>query len=517
MTTLTLDFSEINCFSRIFTDYTGKADTLRNFYDHFPEPGNFEKQIKKTVFPKEKRQTLHSVLQKQYRNLSITEQVKNNIDALKESNTYCITTGHQLNIFTGPLYCIYKIITVIRTAEKLKQAYPDHHFVPVFWMASEDHDFEEISDFFLFNKKYVWQTDQQGAVGRFSTGGMATLFSEIKEKLPLFEGAYLQQPDLASATRYLYNGLFGSSGLVILDGDDSALKKQFVSCMKEDLLESSAERIIKETSEALKQAGYEAQINPRPVNLFYLDKGIRARIIREGENFSALNTDLRFSKDELIKLLGESPEKFSPNVALRPLYQESVLPGLAYVGGPAEIGYWLQLKALFRHFNIPFPILMPRLSSLVLDKVSINKMQKLNLKVEEIFYSAEQLKDKLVSDSSGGNADLSGECKELERIFEKIKAKAMITDPSLEGYIASNLKKMLNDFSEIEKKLRKAGERKAEEKINQMLSLKEKLFPGGVLQERRDNFLNFYINDPEFINKIMKEVEPFDFKFYIFS
>jgi bacillithiol synthase len=162
--------SDTRAFSSFFLDYVDRKEILKPFYGRYPTIENFEGQIqdKKRTYTMSTRRILHEVLQKQYQKVEAAEPVTRNINALLDENTFTVTTGHQLNIFTGPLYFIYKIVTVINACKALKKHYPHYEFVPVYWMASEDHDYDEIKYFRLFGKKYTWNTKQSGAVGRFS-------------------------------------------------------------------------------------------------------------------------------------------------------------------------------------------------------------------------------------------------------------------------------------------------------------------------------------------------------------
>ena len=282
-----------------------------------------------------------------------------NIQSLSESNTFTVTTGHQLNIFTGPIYFLFKLVTTINLSKKLKEYYPDFHFIPVYWMASEDHDFEEISYFNMFGEKYQWATGQTGAVGRFDPSSLADVLYQIDENVELFEKAYGRFHTLAGSVRFYVNELFGSEGLVVVDGDDSELKAQFATVTKDDILNQNAHQRVNETNKQLINLGYKLQASSRPINFFYLDD-FRRRIICEGENFKVLGSKIKFSKQEILSEIEHYPERFSPNVIMRPLYQEMILPNLAYLGGPAEIIYWLQLKGVFDYYKIEFPIIMPR-------------------------------------------------------------------------------------------------------------------------------------------------------------
>src|SRR5690606_4293984 len=217
-----IPFEATHAFTPFFLDYIHQKESLKPFYNRFPTVENFKDQLaeKSGSFPAQHRDVLVASLLKQYENIDTTDAVKANLEKLKHPNTFTVTTGHQLNIFTGPLYFIYKIVTVINTCKQLKQAYPQHDFVPVYWMASEDHDYDEIKSFRLYGKKYTWETNQQGAVGRFHTYDFKKLLTEIPGDITLFKEAYTKHKKLSDAVRYYVNTLFGSEGLLVVDGED---------------------------------------------------------------------------------------------------------------------------------------------------------------------------------------------------------------------------------------------------------------------------------------------------------
>ena len=284
-----------------------------------------------------------------------------NCQLLLKDDTYTVCTGHQLCLFTGPLYFIYKIISTINLAEELKKKYSTYNFVPVYWMASEDHDFDEVNHINLFGKKIEWKRKPGGPVGKFSTAGIGEVISELKsvlgdsknasELISLFENAYVNHSDYASATRYLIHELFGKYGLVILDADDNRLKNEFREIIRDDIFNHSNFKLVNETIAQLKNNGYDSQVTPKEINFFLLSKKFRGWIDSE---------KIKSEPEEWKKKLVEKTERFSPSVVTRPLYQQKILPNLAYVGGPAEISYWLEYKAMFDHHKIFFPVLMPR-------------------------------------------------------------------------------------------------------------------------------------------------------------
>ncbi|MCU0367575.1 MAG: bacillithiol biosynthesis cysteine-adding enzyme BshC, partial [Cyclobacteriaceae bacterium] len=349
-------FEETHSFSSFFIDYIQQKDVLKKFYSRFPVVANFAEQIKEKQqsFPSQNRIILTSTLQTQYQKISQHEAVKNNLKLLEHENTFTITTGHQLNLFTGPLYFIFKIVTVINACKELKKHYPHFNFVPVYWMASEDHDYDEIKYFRLYGKKYTWETDQQGAVGRFNPQTIKKLIDEVPGEISAFKNAYLNHNTLSDAVRYYVNELFGAEGLIVVDADDRNLKKLLSPVMRDDLFNHTTKQLVDTQNQQLESLGYHTQVFARDINFFYLDKNLRSRLELKGDRFKVVDTAIEFSKEEIEKIIEQEPEKLSPNVVLRPLYQEIILPNLAYTGGPAELVYWLQFKGVFDHFNVPF-------------------------------------------------------------------------------------------------------------------------------------------------------------------
>lgn len=517
MTLEKLPLEHTNAFSQFFLDYVSRKDTLQPFYNLAPKPENFKAQIENKKFTSEKRDVLFHALTDQYSGLEISQSVKSNIESLKSENTFTITTGHQLNIFTGPLYFIYKIVTVVNACKELKLRYPNFNFIPVYWMASEDHDFDEIKYFNLFGKKHVWETEQKGAVGRFKTDELKALIDQLPEKVELFEKAYLEHDSLVSAARYYVNELFSDEGVVVIDGDDKNLKQQFSKTIEDDIFNHHANDLVEETSGKLSALGYKPQVYPRAINFFYLKGSIRERLVKEQNGWKVNNTELIFSENEIKNLLKNEPEVFSPNVIMRPLYQETILPNLAYVGGPGELVYWLQLKSTFDYYKLSFPILLPRNFAHVINKASRKKVDKFEFTITDLFSKPKVLKEKYLQEHSDNQINLNQEKENLKSVFDKITQQGKNIDGSLTGFIGSEYAKALKGVENIEKRLKKSEESKHEVALNQISGLKEKLFPGGGLQERHDNFLTFYLNNLNFINQLIESFEPFDFKMNVIT
>jgi bacillithiol biosynthesis cysteine-adding enzyme BshC len=513
-----IPFRSAHAFSEFFLKYIEQDESLKSFYGRFPSLDAFQGQLKeKSSFPAATRSTLVKVLQRQYEPLKRSPAVEANLRALGDAQTFTVTTGHQLSVFTGPLYFIFKIVTVIKACRELKKKYPDYHFVPVYWAASEDHDYEEIKSFRLHGKKFTWETQQQGAVGRFHTKDFKTLLSEIPGEIGLFREAYTKSETLGAAVRQYVNALFGSEGLIVADADDRELKRLLLPVMKADLFDQQPFASVTETNKRLESLGYHPQVNPREINFFYLDAGLRSRIERQGDAFVVIDTPLRFTREQLLQKMEATPEQFSPNVILRPVYQEMILPNLAYVGGPAELVYWLELKGVFDLFRTPFPILLPRNFGLVIDAPTARKMSKTRLHLEAFFESKNELFKRWVTQHSSHDLSLDAPGGALKNLMEEVKARSQKIDPTLGPMTEAHTQRMMKAIRTIEQKMMRAEKRKQADSLRQVEAVKDALFPHGGLQERTDNFLNFFQTDPDFIQKLIDCFDPFDFQFHVLT
>jgi bacillithiol biosynthesis cysteine-adding enzyme BshC len=522
-----ISFSKTGYFSSLISDYLDENQRLKPFYNRFPNLENFKPQIeeKESSFNKESRTVLVEVLNKQYKNIETSESTKRNIEALKHSKTFTITTGHQLNLFTGPLYFLYKIVSAINLSIKLKDSYPNYNFVPIYWMATEDHDFEEINYFNFKGKKVHWNKDSKGAVGELSTNGLDEVFELLTKELgssqnanylkTLFQKAYLDHDSLADATRFLANELFKDHGLVIIDANNSKLKRQFIPYIEDELVNQTSYKSVSTTSEGLSK-DYGIQVNPREINLFYLNENLRERIVFEDDLYRVLNTDILWSKNEIQKELLYHPERFSPNVIMRPLYQEVILPNLCYIGGGGELAYWFQLKAFFNKVTVPFPILLLRNSALIQTEKQSEKLRKLNISKEDIFLKQDTFINKKVREISNIDIDFSLQKKHLIQQFEDLYKLAEKTDKSFLGAVKAQEVKQLKGLDNLENRLLKAQKRKLSDQVSRMVDIQNELFPNGSLQERSTNFSEFYLEfGDSLISKLIKNLKPLKGEFII--
>jgi len=528
MPTDCISYQTSGYFSKLIQDYLDQKPELKPLYNHFPTSENFEKQIteKQANFDNANRIPLVETLKKQYQNIEISDSTKQNIELLALPNTFTITTGHQLNLFSGPLYFLYKIISTINLTKELKLKYPTNNFVPIYWMATEDHDFEEINYFNFKGKKFRWNKESSGPVGRLSTEGLEEFFEIYSKDLgtstnanslkKMFEEAYLKYENLADATRFLANNLFANYGLVILDADDANLKRAFIPYIKEELEEQTSFKAVQETIANFKD--YTVQVNPREINLFYIEDDLRERIIFEKDKYFVNNTKISFSKEEILKLLGTNPEKFSPNVIMRPLYQEIILPNLCYIGGGGEIAYWLELKSFFDAVKITFPILLVRNSVLLNTEKQAQKADKLGLSWADLFTKPADLINAITHKLSAFPINLTPQKETLEKQFEYLYELAQQTDKSFTGAVKAQEVKQKKGLENLEKRLLKAQKRKLDNELQRVVDLQCELFPNQSLQERQANFSEFYLEKGEqLIPLLIQKLKPLENNFNIIT
>ena len=522
MPTDCISYQKSGYFTKLIVDYLDEKPELKSLYNRFPTLENFKSQLQEKTqnYPIENRKSLVSALQNQYKSFQISAATQTNISLLSNSKTFTVTTGHQLNLFTGPLYFLYKIVSTINLCETLKKEYPFYDFVPIYWMATEDHDFEEINHFNFKNAKISWNMQSCGPVGRLSTEGLAAVLEVFASELgigvnatylkELFENSYLKHNNLADATRFLANQLFGDKGLVILDGDDKTLKHLFIPFFKNELTNKTSFQKVTETN-LLLQTHYEIQVNPREINLFYIEDKLRERILFENNQFKVNNTKLAFSEKEILELLENNPEKFSPNVILRPLYEEIVLPNLCYIGGGGEISYWLQLQSAFVVNKVTFPILLVRNSVLLATEKQLKKADKLNLSWANLFSNQQELFTDKTKEFSKFNLDFCEQKEHLKQQFEKLLLIANQTDKSFVGAVKAQQTKQIKGLENLEKRLLKAEKRVHAEKLEQVILLQNELFPNQGLQERKVNFSEFYLDvNGKLIEKLFQQLNPLE-------
>lgn len=500
----TISHQATHSFSKLVTDYLSETPDLAPFYRFAPDLEGLKKAVaERKKFPVN-RPVLVEVLKEQYKDYELSPAFQQQIESLLSEDTFTICTAHQPDLMTGYLYFFYKIIHTARLADYLKENCPANHFVPVFYIGSEDNDFEELSVFHYEGKIWRWQSQQTGAVGRMSTDDLRPLIKSLTEALippgenrshltKIISEAYDGQKTIAQAIRHIVHSFLGKFGVVILDADDERLKRCYLPLMVDEISHQKSENLVKATSAKLNEH-YSTQAFARPVNLFYLKDNIRERIEKEDNGWKTLHTDISWPDDDAILAeLETHPDRFSPNVILRGPYQESILPDVAFIGGGSEVAYWMQLKDVYDHYGIFFPALILRQSALWMPKSAVDLQIKLGLTDEELFLTIHQLEKNQVLATSDKELHLNEESEQLTIILERIKGKVGNVDPTLIN-AAEAVKAKINHLTKrLEKKMVRAEKRHYADRLRQLSRLKDLLFPSNHLQERHDCFLELYL------------------------
>lgn len=497
-----LPYSSTGYFSTIVLDYIKGQDELKPFYNHPVSVDGIKAAIEARKQFATDRPLLVNALQEQYKGLALTEKQQAYIQLLNNDNTFTICTAHQPNIFTGHLYFIYKILHTVKLAESLAVQLPENNFVPVYYMGSEDADLEELGHIYQDGVKYEWKTDQQGAVGRMTVdkallqlidqlSGQLLVHEFGKEVVELMKRCYQPGVTIEQATFKLVNELFAEYGLLVLLPDSRLLKRAFSDVLARELFEQFSHPAVKQTVTDFPST-YKVQASGRELNLFYLKDNRRERIEKVSNGWSIVNTEQIFSKEEILQELNEFPERFSPNVILRPVFQETILPNIAFIGGGGEIAYWLELKKVFEAVGVPYPVLIVRNSFLLMNEKNDALINKLQLSKEALFQSAFELINMLVKRESSHQLSLENEKRKLSELYSQVQIISGKIDVTLAAHTEALYRKSLQRIEQLEKKMLKAEKQKFEAQERQVYKLKQQLFPNNNLQERVDNFMLYY-------------------------
>lgn len=500
-------------------DYLSGHEALRPFYQHSLRQADFSAIIRERAAFGTNRGALVSALHDEYNRLEpelVSAQTRNLIDSLGEEEVFTLTTGHQTVLMGGPLFTVYKVATVIRLARDLNAQGLKHpvsgkpcRFVPVFWIHTEDHDFEEINHFYTsFVQKYTYRS-------RFASGvGQHILTSEITALVPgFFEGelANAWQPGRTLGEAYFRfaHALFGGEGCLVLDPTHPALKAQFSPYIARELTENFSHHALKTSNLALEKAGYTPAVSSRGINLFWLDEAGRDRIETTATGFVAGNNPLRtFSHHEMERLAQDAPGNFSPNVVLRPLYQEVILPNLVYAGGWGELAYWLQLKGVFEAAGVPFPLVLPRMGGTIFRQSEAEAWQALGFHLHDIQQPLHKLWERWqpnVWDSSGFEQEVAA----LQAQFDRLSASLGGLSATLPRSLQALKRKNDHYLANTRKKIGRVVRNLHPESFSKIETLKKSLMPDGLVQERVLSLAAFPdINPHEIIQKAIEVCNP---------
>lgn len=497
-----IDYNTTGYFSKMVADYVSADNALKPFYNHPASPDGINAAIEERKNFNTDRQLLIKVLTQQYKDISLSAKQQSNLQLLGNNNTFTITTAHQPNILTGPLYFIYKILHAVKLAETLKAQSPENNFVPVYYMGSEDADLDELGHIYIHAEKYEWETKQTGAVGRMiidagftklirAIEGQLLVFPHGKEIVELVKNTYKEGTTVEQATFAFVNHLFAEYGLLVVLPDNPELKRSFTPVIEKELKEMFSEKDVKETAEAF-PAEYKQQASGRELNLFYLIDNKRERIEIKDDKYEVKSLGLSFDLQQILTELNEHPERFSPNVILRPVFQETILPNIAFIGGGGEIAYWLELKKVFKSVNVPYPVLVLRNSFMVIRKDIEEILNKLQLCHNTIFKPEQQLLNDLVKRDSTLQLTLENEKQAITQLYQQLRSVSGKVDVSLQAHVEVLQTQALKKIEALEKKILRAERKKFDAQQRQLAKAKKCLFPLGNLQERIDNIMPYY-------------------------
>ncbi len=521
-----IDYSQVSAISFKDLAYIELAPFLKDFYNYTPDLSSFAQAIEDRKSKLIDRPLLVKVLKSNYSTIEPSDIQKHNIASLGSENTFTIITAHQPSLFGGPLYYILKVCSVINLCKQLKDKHPEYNFVPTFVSGGEDHDFDEVDHLNLFGKIVKWDREAQGPVGRLDIEGLQSVIDEVSDILgdnPIAENLKsILNNSLDSCDTYgqfvfkFVNALFGKYGVIAVNMDDAKLKAAFAPIMKRELVERISQPLVTETQEQLTAHHFKAQAFPRDINLFYLGEGSRDRIEYVDGLYNIVDSALTFSESEILEALDSNPENFSPNVVMRPLYQESILPNLAYVGGGGEIAYWLERKSQFDAFGVFYPMLIRRNSVMILNNGLNKTIDKLGFTTNDIFQTQDELINQYISANTEVEIELEDQKSIIQKAYEEIANKSKQVDPGLAKSVLADMTKQLKNIDQMESRMKRAIKSQQEVQVNKIGKMKDKLFPNNGLQERFDNFMPHYMAAGEsFFDDLVEHLDPMDRRFIV--
>lgn len=521
-----IPFTDIPQFSFKDKFYKTQTDQLQEFISYLPSIEEVAKAIsERKKFPLD-RASLKDYMSGQYARITASDLQMGNIEKLASENTFTVTTAHQPCLFGGPAYYFYKIFSTIHLAGVLHQAYPEYNFVPVFVNGGEDHDFDEVNHMHIFGKTIRWETDQTGSVGRFHLDNLDKALGELKDIVgvndtglafvDILEKAYAQSIDYNDFVFRWVNEYFSKWGLLVVSMDDKSLKNIFRSYMEKEIFDMPSQALVEKTQEELSHYGFKAQAYAREINIFYLRDQIRERIVFDGELYHVHNTEYSFSIDDMRRELTEYPDRFSPNVVTRPLFQEVILPDVAFVCGGGEVAYWIERKSQFEFFQVFYPMIIRRNSVMVIPRKQADNIEKTGLNVRDFTGNESDIVQKYLELHTSQDIHLEKYKHQIQLILDEVQHVSTQVDKTLEGYVGKEGHNIMKTLDNIESRIIKAVKNKESIQLNKISNIYSKLHPEGKLQERFEHFLQFEMGTQDNLKDYLVEIlNPFEKDFLV--
>lgn len=532
-----VEYKNLPDVNDLFLDYISEPSKVKVFFNAvFSETDAFSSVInqKKSTYPAESvtRDTLCDILNEQNKLFGAGEKVFLNIEKLKNEKTFAVVTGQQAGILTGNLYTLYKAINAFQLSNLLSENYPDYQFVPIFWMETDDHDFLEVNNVNVLNSENKIQKISYFEAGQpqerylkpissiFFEQNITEFIDELQSSLlktefsskliDLIKECYKPGVNFPVAFGKFFQLLLGNLGIILLNPADSRIKNLLIPVFEKELRNypRSCESVI-EISAVIEQM-YEPQVKPRPINLFLTHQGSRFAIEPKGDGtFGLRNSRQKFSEDEFFSMLYTNPEYFSPNVVLRPIAQDYLLPTIAYIAGPAEVAYFSQLKEVYGFFNVPMPIIYPRSSVTLVERRVASFFDKYELPLE-LFYEEGLLRNKMMYKVNEIKVEdiFANYFDEINAATYTLTEKIEQIDKSLTDGLRNKKDRYLEIIENFQRKFLDVQAKLNETNISKLQMYLNMLYPEGVLQERFFNvtyFINKYGFD--FITGLLESIQ----------
>ena len=541
-----INFNDIPSNQKIFLDYLYDPQKVSSFYDfNYNNKEEYLNKFKSIADSRAQnmpdRSLLFSIIKDQYNNLNLSVKTSQNIDLLKDKKTLAVVTGQQLGITGGPLYTFYKIITAIKLSNYLSERYDEYNFVPIFWLEGDDHDFNEVRSISIIDENNelskinyddgIDDEEDRGSVGQITINdSINNFFESLSKKLreTEFKGDILNKlkefyspgKTFKGAFKELIFWLFDEYGLIIFDPQDPKFKVLLKPVFKKEVKDFRlhTEKLVSVSAEL--EELYHAQVKVHPVNLFYsYDEG--RFLIEPVENeFRLKRKRKKFTFEEIIDTIENSPENFSPNVLLRPICQDYILPTAFYVAGPSEIAYFAQVTPLYQIFEIESPVIYPRASATILEKNISSVLKKYELEVHDIFTEPEKLRTKIIRSVSEVTLDemFKDTSDKIEAALDQLKEKLFEFDKTISDASTKYKQKIFNDLDVLKVKAMDAQKKKHEVTLRQIDKAVNSLYPNSNLQERELNFIYFaHKYGLEILKQIFNELEINRFKHQVIN
>ena len=508
-----LPFEAFRSFSPLFRDYCSRYEVLSDYFaGDFRDPDERRKAAERAAATERDRDTLADVLLEQNALWGTGEAARANIELLRRPDSVVTITGQQVGLFSGPLYTILKTITTLQTADLLA-AETGRAVVPVFWLGSEDHDFEEMASAHFLRRNqletltYPRPPAGVGAVGRLR---LDETIDEMVDRVdailppsdfkPVLMGhvrnAYRSGRTFGEAFALLMAALFEGTGLVLVDASDARLKQLAAPLFSREIQDPQPLSAgIRATSARLVDA-YHEQVQARPANLFLLDEAARRAVDAvDGEDarFELRDGSQTWSKDELVALLQQDPARFSPNVVLRPLMQDLLFPTAMYIAGPGEVAYFAQYRSAYEWAGLPMPIIYPRASATLVESKVGKVLEKLDLAVNDFEDDVDRLFQRVVLSAMEVDVDelFKDASTHLHEAVNVLKPAVQKVDPTLVKSAEALRSAMMSSLMDFKSRVVRAEKRSHDEVYDQLVKADVNLFPAGKLQERMISVLYF--------------------------